>query len=436
MANEIIKQIKLGNSTYDINEAAGANLGLVKTGGDVNISGGVISINDNTMGSVETIQKNIVISPSALSVNASLLNDATFENVQISGTPIVKKLNVYGATYKQEAYDWELSPIHIAPGQSFEQLVPYSEFFPYDSFTGGQITTDITFDKIQIIRHSDNLDITDHKDTEFREFTTDEGYRGLEITFFNQTLDIFFTNDGILFEGYTSYDGTTSTLSLFLFDFTCTVTDVTVGFSIDSVSLNSFSGNSLNATFNPNKDKELFGRYITNFDYAVAEVQYNVKMGGNLNAGNKYPYFPYLATENLTPVSGSVIRPSIDAEYDFGSTDKKWHNVYAHNFNGTATRAIQDVNGRDIINTYATKSELSQSGKGPNTTYTLTKQDSTITLTGSDGSTTSVEDTNTTYSLATAGAAGLMPALTNNENQFLCGNGTWKTVNNAEEATF
>jgi hypothetical protein len=44
--------------------------------------------------------------------------------------------------------------------------------------------------------------------------------------------------------------------------------------------------------------------------------------------------------------------------------------------------------------------------------------------------------TDTTYSLATAGAAGLMPALTNNENQFLCGNGTWKTVYNAEEATF
>jgi hypothetical protein len=63
-------------------------------------------------------------------------------------------------------------------------------------------------------------------------------------------------------------------------------------------------------------------------------------MGGNLNAGNKYPYFPYFATENLMPVSGSVIRPVVDAEYDFGSADKKWHSVYAHNFNGTATRAI------------------------------------------------------------------------------------------------
>ena len=45
MANEIIKQIKLGDSTYDINEAAGTNLGLVKTGGDVTISDGVIGVN-------------------------------------------------------------------------------------------------------------------------------------------------------------------------------------------------------------------------------------------------------------------------------------------------------------------------------------------------------------------------------------------------------
>ena len=45
-----------------------------------------------------------------------------------------------------------------------------------------------------------------------------------------------------------------------------------------------------------------------------------------------------------------------------------------------------------------------------NTTYTLTKSGSTITLTGSDGSTTSVadSDTNTTYSTATSSTAGLV----------------------------
>ena len=43
-----------------------------------------------------------------------------------------------------------------------------------------------------------------------------------------------------------------------------------------------------------------------------------------------------------------------------------------------------------------------------NTTYAISKSGSTITLTGSDGSTTTVSDSNTTYSAATTSAAGLM----------------------------
>jgi hypothetical protein len=43
-----------------------------------------------------------------------------------------------------------------------------------------------------------------------------------------------------------------------------------------------------------------------------------------------------------------------------------------------------------------------------NTTYTLTKSGSTITLKGSDGSTQTVSDSNTTYSAATQSANGLM----------------------------
>jgi hypothetical protein len=43
-----------------------------------------------------------------------------------------------------------------------------------------------------------------------------------------------------------------------------------------------------------------------------------------------------------------------------------------------------------------------------NTTYTLTKSGSTITLKGSDGSTQTVSDSNTTYSTATQSANGLM----------------------------
>lgn len=69
-----------------------------------------------------------------------------------------------------------------------------------------------------------------------------------------------------------------------------------------------------------------------------------------------------------------------------------------------------------------------------NTTYTLTKSGSTITLTGSDGSKTSVTDadTNTTYSnmsgatSSAAGKAGLVPApAAGASNRYLRSDGTW-----------
>ena len=72
-----------------------------------------------------------------------------------------------------------------------------------------------------------------------------------------------------------------------------------------------------------------------------------------------------------------------------------------------------------------------------NTTYTLTKYGSTITLTGSDGSKTSVSDNNTTYSNMTgatasaAGKAGLVPApAAGAQAKYLRGDGTWQVPTN------
>ena len=68
-----------------------------------------------------------------------------------------------------------------------------------------------------------------------------------------------------------------------------------------------------------------------------------------------------------------------------------------------------------------------------NTTYSLSKSGSTITLTGSDGSKTSVTDNNTTYSTMTgatssaAGKTGLVPApATGAANRYLRSDGTWQ----------
>lgn len=67
-----------------------------------------------------------------------------------------------------------------------------------------------------------------------------------------------------------------------------------------------------------------------------------------------------------------------------------------------------------------------------NTTYTLTKSGSTITLTGSDGSKTQVTDadTNTTYSLASTTANGLLRQLNGSTSSYLRGDGTWATPPN------
>lgn len=67
-----------------------------------------------------------------------------------------------------------------------------------------------------------------------------------------------------------------------------------------------------------------------------------------------------------------------------------------------------------------------------NTTYTLTKSGSTITLTGSDGSKTQVTDadTNTTYGLASTTANGLLRQLNGSTSSYLRGDGTWATPPN------
>lgn len=59
------------------------------------------------------------------------------------------------------------------------------------------------------------------------------------------------------------------------------------------------------------------------------------------------------------------------------------------------------------LNTTSKVLTVTKGGTYNNNTYSLSKTGNTITLTGSDGSTTSVTDSNTTYSTGTASAAGL-----------------------------
>lgn len=90
---------------------------------------------------------------------------------------------------------------------------------------------------------------------------------------------------------------------------------------------------------------------------------------------------------------------------------------------GGATSVSSDANGVITITSTDTNTNT-------NTTYKLTKSGSTITLTGSDGSTTSVTDadTNTTYSAATTSAAGLMSASDKSKLDGITGENMSKTL--------
>ena len=116
----------------------------------------------------------------------------------------------------------------------------------------------------------------------------------------------------------------------------------------------------------------------------------------------------------------------------------------------TADLANSSVTTAKIADDNVTEDKLSSAvrtklNKDDNTTYTLTKSGSTITLTGSDGSTTSVTDTdedhNTTYTLTKSGSTitltgsdGSTTSVTDADSQFTLEDGTVTTAKLANSA--
>ena len=96
---------------------------------------------------------------------------------------------------------------------------------------------------------------------------------------------------------------------------------------------------------------------INQFLNIEVELICKAEIGGSWNSGNA-PYFNNLSTINLTPVAGKAIKPAKSEVYSLGTLNQKWDSVFANNFYGTATRALQDENGRSIQLTYAEKASL------------------------------------------------------------------------------
>lgn len=94
---------------------------------------------------------------------------------------------------------------------------------------------------------------------------------------------------------------------------------------------------------------------IKEYSRIDVDIRTSMEIGGNLNTGNAYPYFSNLATTNIMPVIGNAIKPVRTEAYDLGATDKKWGSIYANAFRGLADRAINDDKGNNISLTYANK---------------------------------------------------------------------------------
>ena len=128
----------------------------------------------------------------------------------------------------------------------------------------------------------------------------------------------------------------------------------------------------------------------------------NVKVGDTTIAADS-------KTDTLTLVAGSNVTLTPDATNDKITITTKdtiyTHPTYTSKSSGLYKITV-DGTGHVSATTSVTKGDITSLGipaSDTNTTYTLTKSGSTITLTGRDGSTTSVTDSNSTYSNASLG---------------------------------
>ena len=125
---------------------------------------------------------------------------------------------------------------------------------------------------------------------------------------------------------------------------------------------------------------------------------------------------------------------------DYGNTAYAHAQAKGSAFSSGLYKITTNSQGHVTAATAVTKSDITALGipgsdTNTNTTYSLSKSGSTITLKGSDGSTTSVTDadTNTTYptfkgaTTSAAGGTGLVPApATGAANRYLRSDGTWQ----------
>lgn len=148
------------------------------------------------------------------------------------------------------------------------------------------------------------------------------------------------------------------------------------------------------------------------------------KLDGIATGANKITVDTALSSSSTNPVQNKVINAALANKANASTTVSTSNIVTAFDieatldnnkiYNANAVLEFANLVGTELSENYATKSEVptktsqltNDSGfktTDNNTTYTISKSGSTITLTGSDGKTSTVTDANTTYSNAGLG---------------------------------
>ena len=114
-----------------------------------------------------------------------------------------------------------------------------------------------------------------------------------------------------------------------------------------------------------------------------------------------------------------------------GGASFSWTHPSATAYSSGLYKVTVDAYGHVTSATSVSKSDITNLGipsSDTNTTYALSKSGSTITLTSSDGSTTSVTDDNTTYGRFSSSSDGLVPNTSSAGSHSFLATGGWSTV--------
>ena len=351
-----IKQIKINDVTYDIvatvPAANGNTLGTVKSGGDVDVSSGVISIKSHPLSECEILNADFNLTEQAPSsvYEVNTPYDTIKSGELAISADLVYELaddSIYDAEQTFSYNNMALDPINagancfifrdVFAGKDNVNIVNL-HVSGYDISTSTHLT-DTNGDgwSDNNANYAVNLSAAYRHGTDF---IVPMQQRNLEYTGWSVMLSVTW-NEREIFTEHLSDSKISQALS---YNFT--------GSSLTIQAQQSYI-NGLKSS----------GKTFLNITGTVA---LNQAIGSDFRVEEEGPYFNNIAFTNISPVYGKAINPSENGAYDLGSPDKKWKSIYVENIFGA------EVGGKAV-------------------NYELKKDGTTIKLVGSDGTTTSVD---------------------------------------------